>query len=189
MNKQRLFIAVLLEDSVKEEIYKVIEEIKPSSANVEWTAFENLHVTVKFLGDTDPSKIGEIVKSIEDSCSQIAPFDLEISGVGTFQRGGNPSIIWTGITSGAEELALLANNINNNLSYIGFEKDKHLFMAHITIGRIKSANNNAVLKKKVGLLENRFIIKTKINNIALMRSDLKPTGPIYTMLKSIELMN
>jgi 2'-5' RNA ligase len=189
MDKQRLFMAVSLPDDIKARIGEVIKQLSTSGADVKWVSPENLHITMKFFGDTDPSLVSDIKASCQAACSVIKPFRIDIGGIGSFSRRGIPSVVWVGITEGAAQLALIASRIDEVAAIFGFEKEKRPFSAHITLGRLRSDGKACKLQEVIDACKEKQIGSIDVSAVALMRSDLRPSGPIYTRIDTIYLSN
>lgn len=187
MDKLRLFLAVLLPEEIKIRIGSIIKELSSTKADVKWTSTENLHLTMKFLGDTDKSLVDGLVRSLETECERIPAFEAEISNVGSFARHGKPSVIWTGVTHGQSELAYVAGKIDDVTSNFGFEKEKRPFSAHITLGRVRSDKGISKLERAIDAYKEAYFGTIEVNRITLMKSDLRPMGPIYTEIENITL--
>lgn len=180
----RFFIAINFPDPVKIKIVDSIKELARKYPQVFWTKKENLHLTLKFLGNLnklkskEEEKLLEIKKGIGKVTEEIKPFTLKFDKLGYFDR--EQLIIWLDINSDSS-LIRLAENIDREMSVIGFPKEKRRFTPHVTVGRgkrlpvdilrdLKSAINNRPIK-----LSAPFSVK----EVALVRSVLNPKGPIY----------
>ncbi len=188
MRSLRTFVAVLLSPELKSRINVVQQDLRQIHCDVKWTAEENLHITLKFLGEVKENRMGEVCSAVENAAvGKFDPFDLCIGGVGAFPNTKKPQIIWIGAKSGSETLAKLAASIEDELCRLGFERERKRFSAHITIGRARSSKGFEDLSRaiqKAGELD--FGIQ-RVESAAIMTSDLRPTGPIYTAVKEIKL--
>ena len=149
MRTYRTFIAVLLSPELKSRIALIQQKFRHIHCDVKWTAEENLHITLKFLGDVQEDMLSEVCSAVEKAAVGFAPFDLEIKGAGAFPNTRKPQIIWVGVESGGEKLAKLAASIEDELSLLGFEREKKRFSAHITIGRVKSPKGMEALSQAI----------------------------------------
>jgi len=182
----RAFIALELSEEIKEELSRLEAELKKSDADVKWVKPENIHLTIKFLGNiqetTEGNKIEQIKKILDGISSQTKPFGISLFKLGVFPSLDYPRVIWTGIDKNgnafAEKIAVL---IEEKLEMVGFPKEKRPFSAHLTLGRVRSGRNKAELKQKVSSL----VVQIKsctINHATLFQSTLTPRGAIYTPL-------
>jgi len=184
MPKFRGFIAIDIEVSSK--IVEIENEIKKTAANVKLVKPGNIHLTLKFLGDTNEGLIDEIEKIMKESVEGIEPFNIQLKGTGVFPNPNYIKVIWIGIQNG-EQIIPIAQKIDEKISKLGFKKEKRMFSPHLTIGRVKSAKNKDKLIKIIDKYRDVQFSDLKVESLKLKRSELTPKGPIYTTLKEIEL--
>jgi len=183
----RTFICIEIPGSIKERISNLQEILRDTEAQVSWTKSSNVHLTLKFLGGVQESRIEHVSKALERAASGIGQFEVEIGGAGCFPSPRSPRVLWVGVPNVAQQLRQLYSNIENELAKEGFEREKRKFSPHLTIGRIRAPHNTARLTE--ALLETGFDTETFIaTNVILMRSDLKPTGSIYTPQSIVRLL-
>lgn len=184
MSKFRGFIAVDIEISPK--IKEIVSDLNNSGANIKLVEPKNMHITLKFLGETDEKSISEIKDIMEKSVENIEPFEIKLKDTGVFPNENYIKVIWIGLEQ-YEKLAEITKNIDQKLSEIGFKKEKRGFSPHLTIGRVKSGRNKDkilhILNKYRDNEFNDFII----DSIKLMKSELTPEGPIYTTLEEVNI--
>ena len=114
MEKIRAFIAVELPSFLKEELGRIESILKAGNTTpVKWVDFESIHLTLKFLGDTESSRVGEIIKGIKNACVGISPFELKIKGLGVFPNPARTRIAWVGLVDATDKLSLLQRNIES----------------------------------------------------------------------------
>lgn len=184
MPKFRGFIAI--------EIYAfpgLIEfekEIKKTGANVKLVEPENVHITLKFLGNTEEEQIDEIERIIKDAVKEINSFHIQLKGAGVFPNQNYIKVIWIGIEHG-EEIAAIAHKIDEQLSRLGFKKEKRGFSPHLTIARVKSAKNKEKLLQIIEKYKDVEFGDIEVDSIKIKKSDLTPKGPIYTTLRKIKI--
>jgi len=184
LKRIRSFIALNLDDDVKKRIYIISEKFK-NLKGLKLVEYENLHITLKFLGDIDPVQQHEIIKALENACKDINEITIKVNKMGAFPNLRNPRVVWLGIEPNPK-INKLHENIENNLCNIGFEKDGKKFHPHITIGRNKTNHNNKLIKKKIVNTED-FEILSVITKVSFIKSTLTPKGPVYDIIKDIKL--
>ena len=182
MQKIRAFIAV--ETPISTEINQVINEIKKTQIDAKLVETENMHLTLKFLGDIDENLTEDIEKIIKDTVENVQPFQLTLKNMGVFPNQNYIKVLWVGVEN-AEILKQIAETINTKLQKLGFEKEKRPFSVHLTIARIKSAKNKEKIIQLINKYQNIEFQKIQINKILLKKSILTQKGPIYTNLKEI----
>ena len=181
----RTFIAIELSEHIKKELSDIEKELKETKAVAKWVKPDDIHLTLKFLGNVEEEKIELIKKSIQESVKGVTPFIIDLKDIGAFPSPSRPRVIWVGVQSGKERIKNLAESIEGNLEKIGFKKEDRQFSAHITLGRIKSLVNIDKLKDLIK--EKKYHSSSfEVSKIAIMRSDLTPEGPIYTKLSEIK---
>jgi len=187
MDKARTFIAVPISAEVRRRLAEVEEELRASGADVKWVPEENLHITLKFLGYVEPERLEAVIRAVESAIDGAAAFDVSLSGVGAFPKPSRPSVVWVGVTTGGEELKALAERIEVALERIGFGREQRPFSAHITAGRVRSPKNLGRLHETIERLREEPAGSFRAESIAVMKSDLRPTGPIYTEIANCKL--
>ena len=184
--KKRLFIAIKINFS--NDIIKILNETKKyfNNEKFKWVNFDQFHLTLKFLGDTDTSFIPEITSNLYNIASQIQPFNLNFKSFGVFKDFNNPRVLWIGIDKN-ESLVILHKLIEDALDTLGFEKEKRSFNPHLTLGRIKFLKNR---KKLIGYIlkhSKTEIESLQISEFYLIESILKKDGPTYIDIKEFTL--
>lgn len=185
----RTFIAVEISPSLREELSLLQQELKKTSSDVKWVEPKNMHLTLKFLGDTEEEKIPRIKEALSGICLNNDSFEIGFCGIGVFPKPDFPRVVWIGIKEGKEQILELAACIENILIPLGFEPEKRPFSAHLTLGRVRSGMNkdrlkNAIAKMSSYRLKDTLIIK----NIILFRSELASAGSTYTKLAEFGLI-
>jgi 2'-5' RNA ligase len=180
----RGFIAVDIDATQK--IVKLGREIKQTGANVKLVEAENIHITLKFLGDTDEALIGKIEEIMKNAVKGLEPFKIKLRGAGVFPNPKYIKVIWVGMEDG-QVLGEIANKIDEQLSELGFDKEKRKFSAHLTIARVRNARNKDQLLRIIENYKDFEFTTINIDSIKLKKSDLTPKGPIYSNLIKVEL--
>lgn len=180
----RSFIAF---DINNEEILKRLseaqEKLAKTGADLTLVKPENIHVTMRFLGDIHPDMVDKIYNGMEQV--SFAPFDVEIRGVGVFPTLRYARVVWTGIQRGAEELRNIFNQVEPHLRGLGFKPDSKGFSPHITIARVRTGRNKAELARCVDELANFEFGILRADCLKLKKSVLTPKGPVYSILKEV----
>ena len=191
MSLIRAFIAVELPAELKKELAALETQFKKNSPPViKWIEPGSIHNTLKFLGDTSDTIIGELMLAMEESVRGVSPFKLDVSQLGAFPDVDRPQVIWAGVTGEMDILVQLRNNLENNTEKLGFKREFRAFSPHLTLGRVRdSARPNDI--QKIGELINKTkftaLHNISVNQINLMKSVLTPTGAIHTCIGSTKL--
>ena len=184
MSKFRGFISIDIEPFPK--LIQLENEIRNSGANVKLVEPENVHITIKFLGETDEGIIERIEEIMKSAVENIGQFDIKLKGSGFFPNEKYIRVIWIGIEN-INKTSSIAKKIDQQLSNLGFEKEKRGFSAHLTIARVKSAKNKDNLMKIIEKYRDIEFGTFNVNSIKLKKSELTPKGPIYTTLREVKL--
>ncbi len=157
----------------------------PIHAKIE--PIENIHLTLKFLGNTDENKIELIHQKLNEISNKYIEFITEIKGYGFFPNVRNPRIFWLGIQDINEQIMQLQKDIEESMNLLGYEKERREFKSHFTLARIKSNKNINKLVEKIGLLSEIRYEPLRIKYFILYESNLKPEGAEYHILKKYYL--
>ena len=182
----RTFIAIKLSEEIKKEMASLQEKLKPANADVKWVNPENIHLTLKFLGEVKEDRITKIKDILENIAKKHSGFEISLFKLGAFPKLDYPRVVWAGIDKGCSEAEAITKEIEENLENLGFEKEKRPFSAHLTLGRVKSGKNKEELKKILLSLEAKSI-SCKVEGFILFQSTLTPKGPIYRPLHVFNL--
>lgn len=180
----RCFLAIDLEDSIKEDFLKVQDEFKMIDSNVKYVESENLHLTLKFFGDLDEDEIKSLKLAIKEVLNNFKSFDVNISSVGAFPNSNYIKVIWVGVKS--KYLLKLQKDLDKEFELLGFKKEKN-HVSHITIGRVRGSKKINDLKNKINKLKDVKLKSTHIKEIKLKKSKLTRQGPIYSDIEVFKL--
>lgn len=178
----RAFIAVELPEEIHKNLKKLQNDMKDSMPDVRWTKYGNIHLTLKFLGDTKVSKIEAINKAIQDITDRFSPYVVSLAGIGAFPNSRKPSVVWTGIKKGADEMIRLVNEVESSMEKFGFPREKRPFRPHLTIGRVREINHPSAMTKALENPTVGEIGEFTVDKVSLIKSQLDPAGSIYTTL-------
>jgi len=183
----RSFLAIELPRAILQKIEEVQEDLKSSHADVRWVSPEKIHLTLKFFGNIEESRIEPIVKSIEGPIHTTSLFSLSIRGMGAFPHLKNPRVIWVGVVDGNGMLAPFQRQLEIQFEKIGFQAEDRPFHPHLTLGRMKSSRGREELAWRIEKHREEEFGDFPVERVLLFRSDLRPTGPIYTALREVKL--
>jgi RNA 2',3'-cyclic 3'-phosphodiesterase len=183
---KRLFAAISIKPG--KEFIDTYTELKNSLKHerITWIGINNMHLTLKFFGETDEQRIPSITDALKNGASQIPSFILQFNKTGTFGSRYNPKVIWLG----ADEQTILnklAEQVKVELKKAGFEYDRQNFVPHLTLGRIRNVTDNKFFQQVMDNFRDEFILEQVVNSIHLYESVLTPKGPIYTQLFTLNL--
>ncbi|MBN2571177.1 MAG: RNA 2',3'-cyclic phosphodiesterase [Ignavibacteriales bacterium] len=182
--KNRLFIALEVPKEILHQIQTIREDNIDTKYHFRWEPIDKLHFTLKFLGDVDSAFIDKIDQSLSLIVKSYNKFECEFSKFGLFKRNRIPSILWIGLKEN-QDLYNLANEIENEMYKLGFEKETRKFNAHLTLLRIRQVVSEDIFYNLLDI--SLPLIKFTTENISLMKSELLPSGSVYTKIKQFKL--
>lgn len=177
----RLFIAINLPDAIKNTLQEAQEALNDKLNKIAWVKPDNIHLTLKFLGDTPIDKINSIISVLDNIAAGFTNFELMLDTTGVFPDFRRPRIVWVGLSVENSKLQDLAGIINNKLSSFGFEKEIRAFVAHLTIGRVKFIKEKQFFENAVKNFKPEAL-KFAACGISLYKSTLNPKGAVYEQL-------
>jgi 2'-5' RNA ligase len=188
----RAFFAVDLTSEVRGRIARVLSSARALLADepVRWVRLEILHLTLRFLGETAPVTLEEIRRAASERAVSWRPFELEVKGLGCFPDLRRPRVIWVGANPVSGELQTIAQDLERIAREAGFAAEERPFSPHLTVGRIKdrlSAEGGRRLAEFLDRSASEPLGIVPVRSIDLLKSDLKPPGPIYTRLARLAL--
>ena len=181
----RTFIALEIPEDLRETLSRVQQKLIQKTGGIRWVKPENIHLTLKFLGSTRKDKAEEVCRVLEQTAEGISPFAFNVSGVGAFPNIRNPKVIWAGINAD-DSLLLFQKKLEDALSSVGFPKEKRSFSPHLTLGRVKDTKARKDLRNILEKYSNEGLGSFEFLRIIFFRSDLQPSGPVYSVLKDVE---
>ena len=186
----RTFIAIELPQEIQNCLSRLQSQLDTAGASIKWVEKQNIHLTLKFLGEVEEEKLEKIFLLVDSAAQQNPSFGIKISYLGAFPREQSPRIIWAGLETGDEETKIIAKELEEKLLKLGIPKEERAFSSHITIGRARSGKNLKKLSEKLTTLKDCFKqenLNFTAGSITLYKSTLTPKGPIYEILKTASL--
>ncbi len=181
----RVFIAIELESSIKENIARIQTRLKVTQDKIKWVEASSVHLTLRFLGEIEEEKLEKVHQITRELGERISPFKIRVKGMGVFPGFSSPRVIWIGARDTSGELEDVAVWLEEALVREGFAREKRKWKAHLTLGRVKSLKDSERLRELIQKEMETEAGKMEVKDITIMRSQLTPTGPIYTSLGKI----
>ncbi|MFH1593338.1 MAG: RNA 2',3'-cyclic phosphodiesterase [Candidatus Omnitrophota bacterium] len=182
----RLFIAFDISQEMTGELSRLQRELSKTDADIKWVDPQNVHLTIKFLGEVESKKIDRIKAHLDEISAKNKKFEISLFKLGAFPGLDRPRVIWAGVDKGCSEIEAIAKTIDGEFVNLGFFKEDRPFSAHFTLGRVKSGKNKIRLKEILTSLS----VDPKacrVDHITLYKSTLTPHGPVYTVLHTAKL--
>jgi 2'-5' RNA ligase len=184
----RCFLAIDIENhAALKKIVEIQKTLRNTDAHIKFVKPENIHITMKFLGNVPLNLINRISNKLQKV--EFDTFQAKLKGLGVFPRLAYPRIVWIGITNGSDNLRRIFNQIESILGKLGFQQEMKGFSPHITIARVKSLKNKT---KLIDLIKNKSeydIGEIQINSLKLKKSELTAKGPIYSTINQFRSNN
>ncbi len=184
-DKIRLFVAIDLPEEVKDLLAATAVQLGhhlPKRA-VRWVHREQMHLTLRFLGDTAVAQLPGLQQELTQLAAQHQPFRLRLSGVGAFPNQKRPRVVWVGLAGDVAPLKLLQSELEDRMVGLGWSREKRLFNPHLTLGRVKDAGQARRLHWDVQVAE----VKFGVTAVQLVQSELRPSGAVYTVRQTVAL--
>ena len=174
----RTFIAFELHPGIRAALAVWQGELRFRRSKIRWVREANLHLTLQFLGAVDGSRLPAVAEAAERAAVTLRPFWMEVGGVGAFPDWRKPRVIWAGLTQARAEARESARCIEEELARAGFPRESKAFTPHVTLGRVKSWQGGTPPERLLHGVAGAM----SVDRITVMRSDLRPEGPVYTPL-------
>lgn len=176
-----MFYAVELPEEFKARFAEHIERLREAAPDVKasWERPEKIHITVKFVGEIEAARVGELSEAAVRVAAQTEPFDLTIGGTGAFHTQGNPRVLWVGVEDESGGLARVQARLEDECSALGFPRETRPFHPHLTVARLRATAG----AKQLGTLHRATAFEPasfRVGELVLMRSELGPGGSKYT---------
>jgi 2'-5' RNA ligase len=185
----RTFIAIELPTEIKTILSNMQNELKQAHGDIKWVKPENIHLTLKFLGEIEQDLIKKICSILEATAQKYPSFSLYLSKLGAFPKLQYPRVIWISVTN--DQIAInIAQDLEKELLRIGLPAESRPFSTHITLGRLRSGLNRKALVEKLELINKDIALpgpEFNILGLTLFKSTLTPQGPIYEAILSCPL--
>lgn len=183
----RSFIAIELPRQVVETIRKLQDDLRKYRLNIRWVRPENIHLTLKFLGNISEQDVEPITSVLKTIAGTMAPFRLREQGLGVFPGIARPRVVWVGVSGDVEPLKQCQIRIEEGLEQLGFPREGRPFRAHLTLGRVKGKVDKRILLEAIEQLGTVQSDSFTADSLILFRSDLRREGAVYTKLGIGEL--
>jgi len=182
----RTFICIDIPSNIRLRIEGLQTKLGAAGGQVSWVKPANVHLTLKFLGNVAEHRIVEVCSAVRRAARVTGPFAIEVGGAGGFPSSRAPRVLWVGLVKSPPELLALYKSLEDELFSLGFKREARGFSPHLTIGRLRSTQNARQLGDLV--TATGFEAETfEAREVIVMRSNLKPTGAIYTPIQIIPL--
>ncbi len=186
--KMRLFVAADIPGDVRELLASAVQGIRGEELGARWVRLENLHLTLKFIGDYEKDEMDRLSNEVRATAQRCEPFEALLGGSGAFPSPRRARIIWVAVSSGVREAEAVARKLNARLEKVGVKKEERAFRGHLTLARLRQVRDcTAMLAGVEGRLEGLRDMPFRVDEVVLYRSILKPEGPVYSVVERMAL--
>ena len=181
----RCFVAVLLPERVRASLAAVRAEFRERTRGLSWVRADNLHLTLRFLGEVAPTMLGHVREGVIAAAAVVPPFTMSLGGLGGFPPGRAPRVLWAGLSTGSEEMVALHGALETALAARGIPRESRAFHPHVTLARARDPRGAGGLAAELGT--GSMFGETRVTAIHLMRSELHPRGARHSVLTEAPL--
>ncbi len=194
MDAIRAFIAIELPEPIRQQLDQIEKQVQERAGEagrkaVRWVPASNMHLTLKFLGEVSTANVQTLARMLQNEASRHKGFELTIGGLGAFPNVRRPRVVWVG-TEAPNDLSVLQKAIEAETRQLGYPAEERPFSPHLTLGRIsQNARPEEVTQvaKVLGEMKVGELGRVRVEHLHLFRSDLKPSGAVYTSLYKFKL--
>jgi 2'-5' RNA ligase len=191
MSVIRAFIAIDLPPEVLQCLDDVSQQLRQElgGAPVRWVPVENIHLTLKFLGDVSESNIDMLTDFLQSTVSNVKQFEFSVGGLGAYPKPHRPRVIWVGVEA-PPELMTAQRSVESEMSRLGYARERRPFNPHLTLGRVSRHSTNQDVSNIADVIKTHtvgYLGSARVTALHIYRSDLKSSGAIYTKLFSAML--
>jgi 2'-5' RNA ligase len=192
MKQIRTFIAIELDETINAALTDLQEQLKAEvpQRSVRWVKPGGIHLTLKFLGNVPANRIEEIERALTQACAGFPAFSFSVGGLGCFPHPRRPRVVWVGVQEESGTLKRLQKAIEDGMERLGFAPERRKFHAHLTLGRVRRRTSSGDVRRLGRLVKESDVgqlDQMEARAVSLMKSDLKPTGAVYTQLAAVKL--
>ncbi|NLG41695.1 MAG: RNA 2',3'-cyclic phosphodiesterase [Phycisphaerae bacterium] len=182
----RSFVAVDLAPELRRPLVRLLQEL-PRVRDVRWCTQDQLHVTLKFLGEVDQGRLKQVCEIVAQTSAQIEPFQIRLAGLGGFPSRRSPRVLWCGVEDPTGSCARWVALSEPQFTALGFEAETRDFTPHITLGRSKSPAGAAAMREVLERTAALPTVEMTVKDIVLFESRLSPAGARYIRVQTSPL--
>ena len=183
----RCFVAIELDHAIRRTIARFIRERLPNTRDARWCGDDQLHITLKFLGDVEEARLTQVREVVSRTVAELTQFELSIGGLGCFPPRGSPRVMWLGVDDPGGHCAKWVAAADGRLADLGFEPERRAFSPHITLGRARNRAGGTLLANVIETLAGPRPVTFRVKSLTLFKSELSPAGARYASVMSAPL--
>jgi 2'-5' RNA ligase len=188
----RTFIATELSEDLRESLGLLQDRLRAQMprGSVRWVRPEGIHLTLKFLGDTPVEQVDRVKAALAEAAAKVGPFRIVVRGLGCFPNSRRPRVIWVGLEESSGALQRLRDEVEAHVAPVGFPTERRKFSPHLTLGRVQRRASSSEVREigqMVAASTTGLIGEIHVSTVSYIKSDLKPSGAVYTTLLETDL--
>ena len=189
MKTIRTFIAVPLGDEVSRNAIRLIERLRQPNDGIKWVPTDNLHLTLKFLGEVENTEVPAVCAVLHDVCASRDPFELRFAGTGGLPSVERPRVLIAGIDDPTESLTEIVSDLERDFAELGFKRESRDYTPHLTLGRTKGGSRRPNPEVMDRLLSEQHVEigQMVVDSVQVIASFLDKSGPTYQVMNTVEL--
>lgn len=183
----RVFIAAEIPERLRDRLWRDVSDLRGVAARLGWTSRENLHLTLRFLGDVKEKDIDRLFPALGEAVAGLMPFALEVSGIGCFPNWRHPRVIWAGCGEGADNAVHLARTVEDACVGLGYAPESRAFRPHFTLARAARPEDARGLEAAVEPLREKSYGFMDVDAVAVFMSEFRRGRPIHSRMARLQL--
>ncbi len=192
MTMLRTFIAIVLDEELRDNLGRLQGQLRERMApgSVRWVQPTGIHLTLKFLGDTPVEQVDRVKAILAEASAQVNPFRFTVEGLGCFPNDRRPRVVWVGLDEPTGTLLRLRDAVEKHVAPLGFPTERRYFQPHLTLGRVQRRASKSEVREigeVVAASDVGLIGAMSVSTVSYIKSDLRPSGAVYTTLLEAEL--
>jgi len=185
--RRRIFVAVPLASALRRAVAGLAPHLREAEQSLRWVPPDNLHFTLKFLGEITPAQLARVAAAAKDVAARAQGFRIALAGLGAFPSPRRPQVVWVGVAEGADRLAALASDLDGALHRMTFPKEARPFRPHLTIARVRRTGPAPDLTAAIAPFSEFALGAQDVTNLLVMESTLHPSGAVYRQVQEVGL--
>jgi RNA 2',3'-cyclic 3'-phosphodiesterase len=187
MYTTRCFIAVPLSPPASSVARRLVTQLQQQVPNVKWMRPEEMHITVKFLGELDNRDLLRVGEELRRACAEVEPFSASLEGLGTFPKNKTPRVIWAGVQGGREYFEQLYHQLDQALVELGVPQEGKAYTPHLTLGRVGKGVDMDLLMRSLQRAAPEMKGTFEVDEVVLFTSLREKGGFIHEPIDTVEL--
>jgi 2'-5' RNA ligase len=185
----RSFVAIPIPAAIQKSAANLVRRLSGDRDGIKWVPGDNLHLTLKFLGDVDNREIPKVCDCVRQCCDGVEPFHLHLRGAGAFPDPTRPRVVYAGVEDGGDSLTTIVAAMESALADLGFKPEPRDYIPHLTLGRTRggSRRGSPELCDRITANYDFDLGETEVQRVVIMASFLDKAGPTYQVMDTINL--